>query len=91
MLSILDFLGKGSEKVKTSHKKALAILMFIALVSIVNFFFPFILDSNRHLILLGLVLVILYLLLGIDIKGKSNNRLIIRDINHKIMPPNELI
>ncbi|MBQ9018841.1 MAG: signal peptidase I [Bacilli bacterium] len=65
---------------KTSHKKALAILMFIALVSIVNFFFPFILDSNRHLILLGLVLVILYLLLGIDIKGKSNNRLIIRDI-----------
>lgn len=65
---------------KTSHKKALSVIMIIALVSIANFFFPFIFNNNKHLILLGLMLVLLYLLLGIDIRGKSNNRVIIRNI-----------
>ena len=65
---------------KTSHKKALLILLIIALVSAANFFFPVIFNNNKHLILIGFVLGILYFLLGINLKRNANDKKVLRNI-----------
>lgn len=65
---------------KTSHKKVLLILLIIALVSAANFFFPVIFNNNKHLILIGFVLGILYFLLGINLKRNANDKKVLRNI-----------
>ena len=65
---------------KTSHKKALLVLLAIALVSIINFFFPTIFSNNKHLILIGIVLGVLYFILGINLGRKANDKKVLRNI-----------
>ena len=65
---------------RTSQKKALLIIGIMTLFSILNFFIPYVFNGGKHLILLGVVLGILYYLLGVDFSRKSNDVLIVRNI-----------
>lgn len=65
---------------KTSHKKALILLSVLSLFSILNFFFPFIYSSSKHLILLGVVLIALIFLLGINLRRISNDKTVLRNM-----------
>lgn len=65
---------------KTSNRKALIIIGIIALISVLNFFIPSIFSSGKYLILLGVVLGLLYYLMGINFSRKANDIKIIRNI-----------
>ncbi|MBR5369774.1 MAG: signal peptidase I [Bacilli bacterium] len=65
---------------RTSQKKALLIIGIMALFSIVNFFIPATFEGGKYLILLGLVLGVVYYLIGVDFTRKSNDLIILRNI-----------
>lgn len=65
---------------KTSQKKALLIIAIILLVSIANFFFPYLFTDAKHLIFIGISLVLLYFLLGINFAREANDKLVLRNM-----------
>ncbi len=65
---------------KTSHKKALLLISIIALFSLANFFFPSIYNGGKQIILLGVVLLLLHFLLGINFGRKANDKVVLRNI-----------
>ena len=65
---------------KTSQKKSLLVIGIIFLTSLLNFFVPAIFDDGKHLILLGIVIGLLYYLLGVDFSRNTNDIKISRNI-----------
>ena len=65
---------------KTSHKKSIILLSVLSLFSVLNFFFPIIYSNNRYLILLGVVLIALIFLLGINLRRVSNDKTVLRNM-----------
>ena len=65
---------------KTSQKKSLLIIGIIFLTSLLNFFIPDIYSDGKHLILLGVIIGLLWYLLGINFSRNSNDIKISRNI-----------
>ena len=65
---------------KTSQKKSLFIIGIIFLASLLNFFIPSIFSDGKHLIFLGVVIGLIWYLLGINFSRNTNDLKIARNI-----------
>lgn len=65
---------------KRNDKRSILILGIIVLISVLNFFIPDIFSNGKHLILLGVIIGLLYFLLGINLGRNSNDIKVTRNI-----------